>query len=75
MSLRQVLSMYMKRFSLRKAVFSRMERNTDTLRKMMVAARKTLKRNINTLPKLVRGSARDKGRLVFLIRAEKTWVQ
>ena len=75
MSLKQALSMYMKRFSLRSALFSRMDTNTDTLRKMMEVARKMLKRNINTLPKLVRGITGDKPRLLLLIGAEKTCVQ
>lgn len=75
MSLKQVLSMYMKRFSLRSALFSSMERDTETLRKMMVAARKMLKTIKSTLPKLVGGSTRDQPLLLpllLLIGAEKT---
>ena len=67
--------MYMKRFSLRRALFSSMETHTDMLRKMMLEAKETLKRNINTLPKLVRGRARDRPcRLLLLIDAENTHV-
>lgn len=67
MSLRQVLSMYMKRFSVRNALLINMERDTDMLRRMMDEARKTLKRSINTFPKLVRGRTKERPWLRLLM--------
>ena len=64
--------MYMKRFSPRSALFIRMERNTDTLKKTIADASTMLNKNINTLPKVVRGNTVDRAALLLPLMDTET---